>query len=327
MRRLSNLATQAAMLVVLMTLCGCAVGPAVSGSFDRSYTVSGGPLHLDLTNTSGDVHISGSADGKVHVHGDVRLSGALGDARKRLDEFIANPPVEQKEDAIHIGKELSHTRNLSIDYTIEVPHGTQVTTSVASGTQDIRGVAGPIKVQSASGSIHVAQIERDAQLTTASGSVDATDLGDDVHATSASGNVSVSNAKGDARINTVTGTIRVTKTGGRVEANTANGSVDVQGVANDVKAHSASGRVSIQGNPSSNCLWELKTASGPVELRVPASANFELSASAASGDIRADVPIVIEEQGKHSLRAHIGNGGARVEVRSASGNIRIASSN
>jgi Putative adhesin len=326
MKRHGTLATCTGMLAVLLTLCGCAMGPAVTGSFDRSFTVSG-PLRLDLANASGDVHISGSADRTVHVHGDVRLSGGFGDRRKRLDAFIANPPVEQKEDTIHIGKEFPHVRNFSINYTIEVPHGTQVTTAVASGTQDIRGVAGPVKVQSASGSIRVAQIERDAQLNTASGSVDATDVGDDVHANSASGNVSVANVKGDVRINAITGTIHVMKTGGRVEAETASGSVDVQGVANDVKAHSASGRLSIQGNPSSNCLWELKTASGSVDLRVPPSASFELSASAVSGDIRADVPIVIEEQGKHSLRAHIGNGGARVEVRSASGNIRIASSN
>ena len=325
-KRHAPLAALAAMIGVLLTLCGCTVGPAVTGSFDRSYTVSG-PLHLDLTNASGDVRISGSADGKVHVHGDVRLSGGFGDRHKRLDAFIANPPVEQKEDTIHIGKELLHARNLSINYTIEVPHATQVTTSVASGSQDIRGVVGPVKIQSASGSIHVAQIERDAQLSTASGSVDASDVGDDVRANSASGSVSVSNVRGDVRINAVAGAIHVTKASGRVEAETKAGSVDVQGVANDVKARSASGRLSIQGNPSSSCFWELKTASGPVELQVPASANFELSASAVSGDIRADVPIVIEEQGKHSLRAHIGNGGARVEVRSASGNIRIASSN
>jgi len=321
-----KLAATGGLLAVLLTLCGCSLGPAVSGSFDRSYSVSG-PLRLDLSNASGDVHISGGADGKVHVHGDVRLSGGFGDRQKRLDAFIANPPVEQKEDTIHIGKDFSHIRNVSINYTIEVPHGTEVTTTVASGSQDVRSVVGPVKVQSASGSIHVGQIERDAQLSTASGSLDATDLGDDVRANSASGNVSVSNVKGDARINAVTGAIRVTRVGGRVEAETATGSVDVQGVANDVKAHSASGRLSIQGNPSSNSLWELKTASGPVELHVPTSSNFELSASAVSGVIRADVPIVIEEQGKHSLRAHVGNGGARVEVRSASGNIHISGSN
>jgi len=62
-------------------------------------------------------------------------------------------------------------------------------------------------------------------------------------------------------------------------------------------------------------------------LSVPASANFELSAAAMSADIRADIPIVIEEQGKHSLRAHIGNGGARIEVHTLSGQIRIAGSN
>jgi hypothetical protein len=38
------------------------------------------------------------------------------------------------------------------------------------------------------------------------------------------------------------------------------------------------------------------------------------------------VPIVIEEQGKHSLRARMGNGGGRVEVHTISGEIRVRAS-
>ena len=327
MKLYGDFAALLGILAATMAVCGCGVGPSVTGSFDRSYPVTG-PLRIELTNASGNVQINGSADGQVHVHGDVRSSGMEFDnPRKQLEEVIANPPVEQKEDTIRIGKEMSRMRNLSISYTIEVPHNTQVATTVASGAQVIRGISGPVKAQSASGSIRVERIDRDAQLTTLSGSVDATDIGDDVRASSASGNVSVANAKGDVRINALAGVIHVIKPGGRVEAETASGSVDVRGAANDVKAHSASGRLAIQGNPSPNSYWELKTASGAVQLSVPAGANFQLSAATVSGDIRANVPIVIEEQGKHSLRAHVGNGGARIEVHTVSGEIRIVSSN
>jgi hypothetical protein len=63
-----------------------------------------------------------------------------------------------------------------------------------------------------------------------------------------------------------------------------------------------------------------------VQLGVPSTANFHLSAEAVSGQITTEVPIVIEEQGKHSLRARMGNGGGRVEVRTISGEIRVRAS-
>ncbi|MBS1868025.1 MAG: hypothetical protein JSS69_19100, partial [Acidobacteria bacterium] len=58
----------------------------------------------------------------------------------------------------------------------------------------------------------------------------------------------------------------------------------------------------------------------------PKTAGFNLSAEAISGQIQADLPIVIEDQGKHSLRARVGTPGGRVEVRTASGGIRIGPS-
>ena len=103
--------------------------------------------------------------------------------------------------------------------------------------------------------------------------------------------------------------------------------IDTDAIMADVKAHAASGRVSVQGNPASNSYWELKTVSGSVLLKVPASANFHLSAQAVSGEIRTDIPIMIEEQGKRVLRARIGSGGARVDVQTVSGEIRVSGSN
>jgi DUF4097 and DUF4098 domain-containing protein YvlB len=79
----------------------------------------------------------------------------------------------------------------------------------------------------------------------------------------------------------------------------------------------------VQGDPGTNSYWNLNTVSGAVQLSVPQDANFHLSAEAVSGEIRADIPIVIEEQGKHSLRARMGDGGGRVEVRTVSGEIHL----
>ena len=327
MTRRRNLFTAIVLITVVGALTACGTGSSVTGNFDRNYNVSG-PIRLELTNASGDVDITGSVDGKVHVHGDVRVSGmGFGNPQKHLDDTVANPPIEQKGDTIRIGKEMSTMHNISITYRIQVPHDTEVSTTVASGTQTVRGVRGPVKVQAASGSIRAEQIDRDTQLTTATGSVSASDVGDDVQISSASGSVKVSNTKGDVRVNAIAGVIQIAKPGGRVDADTASGSVDIQGASNDVKAHAVSGRITVQGDPAANSYWDLKTASGGIQLNVPAAASFHLSAQALSGEIRTDIPIMIEEQGKHALRARMGNGAARVEVQTVSGDIRVSGSN
>src|SRR5438876_3073 len=207
MARHSSLCIPLVLFSAAVVLAGCNSGASVSGTFDRHYNVSG-PIRLELTNASGDVEITGSADGKVHVRGEVRASGfGFDNPQKRLDDTLANPPIEQRGDTVRIGKEMSRMRNVSITYTIQVPRDTEVSTTVASG------------------------------------------------------------------------------------------------------AHS---------------YWELKTVSGTVQLSIPASANLHLSAEAVSGEIRTDIPIVIEEQGKHSLRAHMGSGGGRLDVHTVSGEIRVS---
>jgi DUF4097 and DUF4098 domain-containing protein YvlB len=319
-----RLAAPIALIAVSVVLGACGLGSSANGSFTRSLNVSGA-IRLELANAAGDVLINGSADGKVHVRADVRSSGiSFTNPQKRIDELVANPPVEQVGDTIRIGKDLTRLRNIIVSYAIEVPRETEVTTSVVSGSQTIRGVRGPLKVVAVSGAIHVERIDRYAQLATVSGSIDASDMGDDVRISSASGKVTLANISGDVSINAVSGAVRVTKLGGRVQVTTATGSIEVAGAKNDVMIHAASGHVTLQGDPGTNSYWNLNTVSGPVQLSVPHTTNFHLSAEAVSGEIRTDIPIVIEEQGKHSLRARVGDGGGRIEVHTVTGAIRLS---
>ncbi|MGB8476261.1 MAG: DUF4097 family beta strand repeat-containing protein [Candidatus Acidiferrum sp.] len=309
--------------LLALALAGCQMGPSVSGSFDRSLDVSG-PIRLELGNISGDISITGSADAKVHVHGEVRVSGfGFGSPQERLKEILASPPVELKGDTLRVGKELTRLHNVSISYDIQVPRDTQVTASSVSGSQTIRNIAGPVRADSVSGSIRVQDISHEVRISSTSGAVDVQNVGDDVSATSVSGDSSVSNIKGDVVAHSVSGEVQVNNPGGRVDARSSSGSIEVRGADGDVKARTSAGQLTVQGNPSGNNYWELRTVSGSVRLEVPPNANFHFSANAVSGQIRAQIPIMIEEQGKHSLRAHMGNGGGRVEIHTVSGDIGI----
>ncbi|HWZ98796.1 MAG TPA: DUF4097 family beta strand repeat-containing protein [Candidatus Dormibacteraeota bacterium] len=311
-----------ALFTASAALAACGFGPAEQGSFDRTLTVSG-PTRLELATGSGSVKINGSADGKVHIHGDVSAASFFGNAKDELKHVLDNPPIEQRSSLIRIGKDMGSFRNTSISYTIEVPQETELSISAASGSQEIQNVRGPVTVDSASGDVRVENVERPVQIKSASGSIHVRNLGDDARMTAASGSIEANTVKGDIRARALSGSINIKAPGARVEADTASGSVTVAGANNDVKANTASGGINVQGNPAGNSYWHLKTASGSVEVSVPKDAGFNLSAEAISGQIRADLPIVIEDQGKHSLRAHVGTPGGRVEVRTASGGIRI----
>jgi putative adhesin len=323
MTRHQKLVAPIALLTMAVALAGCSMGPSVSGSFDRSLDVSG-PIRLELGSVSGDVSIVGSADGKVHVHGDVRVSGVgFGSPQKRLDDLVSSPPIELKGDTLRIGKDTSRLHNVSISYAIEVPRDTAVNSSGVSGSQIFRNLRGPVQAFSVSGTVRGQDIGRELRLSSTSGTVTAENCGDDVRATSVSGNVTVTNAKGDVLAHSVSGDVHVQNPGGRVDADTSSGTVDVRDANGDVKAHATAGRVTVKGNPSGNAYWDLKTVSGSVDIGVPSSASFHLSAGAVTGQIRAQVPIMIEEQGKHSLRAHMGDGGGRVEIHTVSGAIEV----
>jgi DUF4097 and DUF4098 domain-containing protein YvlB len=298
---------------------------AENATFDRTFSVTA-PVRLEVSNSSGNVEIRGSADGKVHIHGKVMPGGwsIFGGSAKSVEEVASNPPLEQSGNTIRIGKNSTWMKNVSIDYQVETPRDTEIDASLASGGITVDNVKGPVKAGTASGYVHVYRVERDVQVNAASGSIDVSSIGGYLRISSASGDAIVADVKGDLKITAASGSIRVQRPGDRVDASTASGSIDVVGANNDLKVHAISGSIQVSGNPSANHLWELKTISGSVELHVPSNAGFLLSAESTSGDIRTSIPVILEEQDKHSLRAHIGNSAGRVEVHTVSGSVNVA---
>jgi DUF4097 and DUF4098 domain-containing protein YvlB len=300
---------------------------AADNTFDRTLTVSG-PVRLELSNGSGSVDIRGSADGKVHIFGKVTAGWSVfGGSDKGLQEVVANPPIEQQNNVVRIGKNNSSWfHNISIDYKIEVPRDTDVDASVASGGMTIDNVHGPVKANSASGYLHIYQIGGDTQLSAASGTIDVSGIAGVLRAHNASGDISLADVKGDISASAASGSIRISNPGGRVEASSASGAIEVSGAKNDLKVNAVSGSLNVAGDPSSGRYWELKSVSGSVNIRVPQNPSFLLTAETTSGDIRTNIPVILEEQGKHSLRAHIGSSAGRIEVHTVSGGVDVQGS-
>lgn len=314
----------------VLLLCGAlALSPAratAADTFERTLSVSG-PVRLELSNGSGNVDIRGSADGKVHIFGKVTAGWSMfGSSEKSIQDVAANPPIEQRDNVVRIGKNNYSLKNISIEYKIEVPRDTEIDAGVASGGITIDNVRGPVKASSASGYVHVYGVERDTQISAASGSIEASGIGGIVSVKSASGDIVLTDIKGDVSVSAASGSIRATNPGGRVEASSASGSIEVKGAKNDLKVHAISGSVNVAGDPSANRYWDLKSVSGSIDIHVPPNASFLLTAGTTSGDIRTNIPVILEEQGKHSLRAHIGSSSGRIEVHTVSGGVDVQGS-
>lgn len=324
--RLQRAACAAGAMLAAALLAGCLPGNAVEGTFDRTFNVNG-PVELEVTTGSGDVHIAPGVGGRVEVRGTIHAHGWSSDeSRDKLAAIEANPPISQENNLIRVGGvgRRSNSNEVSIDYMIEVPATTELHCVAGSGDVTVRGIDGPATFTAGSGSVTASNIGGDVQTLAGSGDVTISHVQGQVQVTTGSGNIEVHSAKGAVHIHTGSGDVKIEDPGEEAVADTGSGNVDVHSARADLRVHTASGGITVEGNPGASNYWDFRASSGDVSLRVPSSASFRLYAHTSSGDIDAQIPIVMEgTSAKHELRARIGDGKARVEVETSSGKITL----
>ncbi len=275
-----------AMSVLLLTPAALL---AADGTFDKTLHTSGAVV-LSVNTGAGYIHVTPGSDSSVHIIGHVHAAKwnswiDNGSPEQRVHEVVSNPPIEQSGNTIDIGKHTDY-KNISIDYEITTPKGTDLTAS------------------SGSGDIHVADLSGPAKLNTGSGSIDASGL---------SGRVSLETGSGDIRSAMQSST--------SVKAHTGSGSIRLKNVQGDLYAQTGSGDMEIQGQPTSD--WRLQTGSGSITLNT-GNSRFSLDAQTGSGSVHSDPPISTHGSfERHHITGDVNGGGPMVRVETGSGDIRI----
>ncbi len=311
--------------LVLAGLGSACIGPTAGGSFNRTLTVSG-PVRLFLTNGSGTARINAGPPGQVQIHADFRVRAWLwGNPQRRVAEIIQNPPIRQEGSLIRVGFEHTAGGEVSADYTIEVPADTEVHSVNGSGDVTAAGLAGPVSVTAGSGDVRLNRIQGDAHTTAGSGDVQMNDIHGSAEVTAGSGDVVLTSVGGRVRVTAGSGDITLTSPGNAVSLRNGSGDIRVAGAAADLRIHSGSGTITVSGSPANGAYWELHNGSGNITLSVPADASFRFFGQTRLGEVQSGIPLTIIERQKHELRAVVGQGAARVEAESATGNIRLRS--
>jgi hypothetical protein len=311
-KRVNKRAWLATVAVAASAIAGCASHSKVEGAFDRQFTVNG-PVTLELISGKGDANIQSGPPGEVRIHGEVHVNSWSSDGgRRRLQQLEANPPISQEGSLIRIGGGKQAGGDVAVDYTIVVPQDSQLHSVAGSGDVEVEGIQGP------------ANINRAVQIVCGSGDVELSKIKGPVQITTGSGDMTLDTIGGPLRLQTGSGTIEISNPADALEASTGSGDVTIKGASADIRVRTSSGDIDVEGNPGATNYWDFHTVSAEVVLHVPSNASFRLYARSKSGDIDAGIPIMMEgTAAKHELRARIGDGKARVEIQTSSGDVSL----
>jgi len=176
---------------------------------------------------------------------------------------------------------------------LEVPSGTNVELTSASGDIAVRDTNGNVRLRTASGEVKLRKVAS-------------------VEVMAVSGDVVVENASGEVRLRTVSGDAQVSQWGNaKLEYGTTSGDLDWTGAC------------------KAGCRIEARSTSGDVKLRMTPDSSFDLRYASHSGDVSDDLKMQTLEQndGRHggtSLHARYGKGEGLIEAQTFSGDLHIA---
>lgn len=165
----------------------------------------------------------------------------------------------------------------------------------------------------------------------------------DLYVSSISGPVTIGNVDGKFVANSISGSLSVGVVDGQIQVSSVSGGVDIAHAMRQVEVKSVSGNVKIgqasdfldvsgvSGELSAGVLKlgergvQIKSISGPVELRFKDDLNAQLSTASISGQVIIDVPNVMRQNSPDSsrIRAIIGKGGPPISITGVSKNVRL----
>ena len=295
------------------------------GSFNRTLSVSD-MVNVDIRTGSGNITLRSGNSGTVSIVARINARGSDGmNADEKVRIIEANPPIVQSGNTIRIGqfdrRELR--QNVSISYELVVPESTHLVARTGSGNETIRGITGPVNIESGSGTLSLINIGGELKASTGSGDIHLDQIRGPVKVNTGSGEIRAQGVSGEFTASTGSGDVTMRQNSpGAVRVGTGSGNILLNGINGELRADTGSGDINAQGTVSRP--WRLHTGSGGVRLRLPSSLGYDLDARTDSGSIHVQQPITMQGSISRShVQGKVLGGGALLELETGSGDIRI----
>lgn len=348
-----------AILAVLAPATPAGAAERYTEQSDRQFDPRGVRV-VEVGNSRGDVDVTPSPDGRIHVlaiktcRGKDRVE-ALRNARELTVE--AGVKGDRCIVVVHYPRHTDIRVNLwdvfagkgdsddwkprhELTLRVQVPAGLTLRAETVSGDVGVRGLRGAQALQTTSGDVVVDAAEGVIDVKTVSGDVrvggsgrasvrttsgDVTSvLAGPLEAHTTSGDIDVPSAGDSLVLGSTSGDITVEHSPRSVTASTASGAIDVASAAGLAALGSSSGSISI-GFVAPFRGANLSASSGDVAMELAPGLDADLELTTTSGDIDSDAPVVLLGHSRNSMNAKYGRGGAPLKARTVSGDLHVTS--
>lgn len=292
--------------LILPLLLSLSIGQALADTPINLSRDAAPNVRLSISNVKGAVTVTAWDRNQVQV------SGRLGDGAKPLSIDGSASDMSIKVQSQGKSGWFAWNSDTSMGATtldVRVPKGASLDVDVVSAPMSIDGIdGGKIKVNTVSGKARV-------NARTPLAEVD-----------SVSGNIELAGSAGKVSLQTVSGDILAPNVGEEAELQTVSGRIRVNGGPwRKLNLSTVSGDVQLGGSLAANGNFDVDSMSGDVQVVVPGNLSAIIHASTFSGDLRSDFGTVqkVEHGPGSELRATVGGGGAKMNIETFSGDLRI----
>lgn len=258
---------------------------------------------IDVSNVQGSVEIS------AWDKDEVELVAELESEKDEL-EFEATP----RKVSIEVDRPTSHYGRDQEDayLTLRVPRGARLDVDTVSADITVGGVRGQQTLQSVSGVVSSQAFDAPVSASAVSGDVIVTGNG----------------GKAAVRTENVSGTSTVTGVRGEFQGEVVSGEIQATiAAASKVDVNSVSGDIALNVELAPAGEVDMETVSGTLTLKLKPPVNADFDIESFSGDIDVCFGPKARGTSKYTPGSELdftqGNGGARVELQSLSGEIRV----
>ena len=286
---------------LISTILACLISVTVFAEEVERTVDASADGHVDVSNISGSVKVTGWSQNAVKV------TGTLG---RNVEELI----VERDGDKVLIKVKVPKRsgRGIESDLNINVPQNSSVDIGTVSADIDVIDVNG------------------EQGLHTVSGDVNTEHSGADIVAESVSGDVEVTgdNADGEVKGSSVSGDVRLIRIAGNVEVESVSGDVAVdEGSFDRANLETVTGELSFEGELRKGGKLTIDTVNGDVDVEFSGDVSAKFDVDTFNGDIRSCFGPKAERTSKHApgweLEFTEGGGDGRVSISTLNGDVSI----
>ncbi|HVW68586.1 MAG TPA: DUF4097 family beta strand repeat-containing protein [Steroidobacteraceae bacterium] len=287
------------LVMISLLAAGQAASARDDAVFDKTVAADARGI-VEVSNFSGKVDVSAWDRPEVSVHAAGSVQGIEVKSDRGRTSITVRPPG------------MSFGTGPNVNLTVKIPALSELDVSGVSADVVSRDVMGGQRLKSVSGSIVADATQGDVEAKTVSGNITLHGRGKPagMHVSTISGSVRLDHGAGDIEATSVSGDLKMELDPGR-----------------DVRMRTTSGDVSVQGRLAKDADFDIQTVSGEVKVHAAPEGGFEYEVSTFSGSLRNCFNAQSERTSKYGsgerLSGSLGPGGARVRVKTMSGDVDL----